>query len=62
MKKGQLNVDYKGRRIAFNNSEKLVGQAVRYTTIDYAAVVSYAAKAANLNRALKWRWRPYSTP
>ena len=48
MKKGQLNVDYKGRRIAFNNSEKLVGQAVRYTTIDYASVVSYAAKAANV--------------
>ena len=48
MKKGQLNVDYKGRRIAFNNSEKLVGQAVRYTTIDYASVVSYASKAANV--------------
>ncbi len=48
MKKGQLNVDYKGRRIAFNDSEKLVGQAVRYTTIDYASVVSYAAKAANV--------------
>jgi len=48
MQKGQLNVDYKGRRIAFNNSEKLVGQAVRYTTIGYAAIVSYAAKAANV--------------
>ena len=48
MKKGQLNVGYKGRRIAFNNTEKLVGQVIRYTTIAYAAIVAYAAKAAGV--------------
>ena len=48
MKKGQVNIGYKGRRIAFNNSEKLVGQIVRYTTIAYAAIVAYAAKAAGV--------------
>ena len=48
MKKGQVNIDYKGRRIAFSNSEKLVGQAVRYTTIPYAAIIAYAAKAAGV--------------
>ena len=48
MKKGQVNIGYKAQHIAFNNTEKLVGQADRYTTIDYASVVSYAAKAANV--------------
>ena len=35
MKKGQLNIKYKPRRIAFNNTEKLVGTTDRYSTIDY---------------------------
>ena len=46
MKKGQINVGYKGRRIAFNGQTKLVGQADRYSTIDYKAITAYAAKAA----------------
>ena len=46
MKKGQLNINYKGRRIAFNNQEKLVGSTDRYSTIDYQSIVQYAAKAA----------------
>lgn len=46
MKKGQINIGYAGRRIAFNGTEKLVGSAERYSTIDYAAIVAYAAKAA----------------
>lgn len=46
MKKGQINVGYKPRRIAYNNSEKLVGSAERYSTIGYDAIVAYAAKAA----------------
>lgn len=46
VKKGQINIGYKGRRIAFNGQEKLVGQADRYSTIPYAAIVAYAAKAA----------------
>ena len=46
MKKGQINIDYKARRLAFNNTEKLVGSADRYSTIDYEAIVAYAAKAA----------------
>lgn len=46
VKKGQINIGFKGRRIAFNGSEKLVGQAERYSTIDYASIISYAAKAA----------------
>lgn len=46
MKKGQINVGYKGRRIAFDGSTKLVGQADRYSTIDYKAITAYAAKAA----------------
>ena len=45
-KKGQINVAYKGRRIAFNGQEKLIGQASRYSTIGYDAIVAYAAKAA----------------
>lgn len=48
MKKGQVNVGYKGRVIGFNNSEKLVGQALRYSTIAYAALIAYAAKAAGV--------------
>lgn len=46
MKKGQINVGYKARRIAYNNTEKLIGSAERYSTIDYGAIVAYAAKAA----------------
>lgn len=46
MKKGKINVGYKGRRIAFSGQTKLVGQAERYSTIDYAAITAYAAKAA----------------
>lgn len=46
MKKGQINVGYKGRRIAFDGSTKLVGKAERYSTIDYKAITAYAAKAA----------------
>ncbi len=48
MKKGQFNVGYKGRRIAFNNTEKLVGQAIRYSTITFSAIIAYAAKAAGV--------------
>ena len=46
MKKGQLNINYKPRRIAFNNTEKLVGTTDRYSTIDYRSIIQYAAKAA----------------
>ena len=45
-KKGQINIGYKARRIGFNDTEKLVGQASRYSTIGYDAIVAYAAKAA----------------
>ena len=48
MEKGQVNIDYKKRRIAYNNTERLVGQAIRYTTIPYASVISYAAQAAGV--------------
>ena len=46
VKKGQINIGYKGRRIAYSGSEKLVGQAERYSTIDYQSIIAYAAKAA----------------
>ena len=45
-KKGQVKIGFKVRRIGYNDTEKLVGQAHRYTTIGYDAVVAYAAKAA----------------
>lgn len=48
MKKGQVNIGYRGRRIAFANKESLVGRADRYSTIEYAAIVAYAAKAAHV--------------
>ena len=48
---GQVNISYKKRRIAYDDSEKLVGQAVRYSTIPYASVISYAAQAANVSEA-----------
>lgn len=46
MKKGQINIQYSGRRIGFSGEEKLIGQAERYSTIAYDAIVAYAAKAA----------------
>lgn len=46
MKKGQINIAYKGRKIGFNGQDKLVGRADRYSTINYQSVVAYAAKAA----------------
>ena len=46
MKKGQINIAYKGRKIGFNGKEQLVGRADRYSTIEYAALIEYAAKAA----------------
>ena len=46
MKKGQININYKPRNIAILNKEALVGQADRYSTIEYKAIVAYAAKAA----------------
>ena len=45
-KKGQINIGYKARRIGFKDTEKLIGQASRYSTIEYDAIVAYAAKAA----------------
>ena len=48
MKKGIVNIDYRGRVIGLNNSEKLIGHAVRYSTIAYAAIIAYAAKAAGV--------------
>ena len=48
MKKGKVKVDYSGRHIGFDNDEKLVGQPVRYSTIDYPDVIAYAAKAAGV--------------
>ena len=44
MVKGQVNIGYKKRRIAYNDSEMLVGQAMRYSTIPYESVVSYASQ------------------
>ena len=49
--KGQINIGYKRRRIAYNNTEMLVGQSDRYSTIPYASVISYAAQAANVSEA-----------
>lgn len=46
MKKGQVNVGYAPKKVAFLNTEKLVGSADRYSTIDYKSIVAYAAKAA----------------
>ena len=46
IKKGQFKIGYKARRIGYNDTEKLVGLASRYSTIDYNSVVGYAAKAA----------------
>ena len=46
IKKGQFKIGYKARRIGYNDTEKLVGKANRYSTIDYDSVVGYAAKAA----------------
>ena len=46
MKKGQININYAPRNIAILNKEALVGQADRYSTIEYNAIVAYAAKAA----------------
>jgi nucleoid DNA-binding protein len=48
---GQVNISYKKRRIAYDDTEKLVGQAVRYSTIPYASVISYAAQAAHVSEA-----------
>lgn len=45
-KKGQFKVGFKARRIGYNDTEKLVGQANRYSTISYGEIVAYAAKAA----------------
>lgn len=46
VKKGQVKIGYQGRRLGFDGSERLVGQANRYSTISYQAIVAYAAKAA----------------
>ena len=46
MKKGQININYAPRNIAILNKEALVGQADRYSTSEYKAIVAYAAKAA----------------
>ena len=48
MKKGQVNIGFKNQSIGFNNSEKLVGKADRYTTIPYSSIVAYAAQAAHV--------------
>ena len=48
MVKGQVNIGYKRRRIAYNDTEMLVGQAKRYSTIPYESVVSYASQAAGV--------------
>lgn len=46
MKKGQININYAPRNIAILNKEALVGQADRYSTIEYKSIIAYAAKAA----------------
>ncbi len=51
MEKGQVNISFKKRRIAYNNTEMLVGQSDRYSTISYASVVSYAAQAAGVQES-----------
>ena len=48
MEKGQVNINFKKQHIAYNDTEKLVGKAMRYSTISYADVVSYAARAASV--------------
>lgn len=48
MEKGQVNINFKKRRIAYNDTEKLVGRAKRYSTIPYSDVISYAAQAASV--------------
>ena len=47
MKKGQININYAPRNIAILNKEALVGQADRYSTIEYKAIIAYAAKAGD---------------
>ena len=47
MKKGQINIGYKARKVGFmDGNEKLIGLADRYSTIDYKSIIAYAAKAA----------------
>ena len=48
MEKGQININFKKCRIAYDDTEKLVGRAVRYSTIPYPEVISYAAQAASV--------------
>ena len=48
MEKGQININFKKCRIAYDDTEKLVGRAVRYTTIPYSEVIAYAAQAASV--------------
>lgn len=48
MEKGQVKINFKKCRIAYSDTEKLVGRAVRYSTISYSDVISYAAQAASV--------------
>ena len=48
MEKGQINIGYKKRRIAYNDTEMLVGQSNRYSTISYESTIAYAAQAAGI--------------
>lgn len=51
MGKGKININYKKCRIAYSDTEMLVGRAVRYSTIPYSSIISYAAQAASVPEA-----------
>lgn len=48
MARGQVIINFKKCRIAFDDTEKLVGRAVNYRTIPYSEIISYAAQAASV--------------
>ena len=48
MARGQVIINFKKCRIAYDDTEKLVGRAVNYRTIPYSEVISYAAQAASV--------------
>ncbi|MBO4891024.1 MAG: hypothetical protein J5502_00295 [Prevotella sp.] len=48
MARGQVIINFKKCRIAYDDTEKLVGRAVNYRTIPYSEIISYAAQAASV--------------
>lgn len=48
MPKGKIKVNFTKRNLAYSGETVLVGTPDRYSTIDYASIVAYAAKAAHV--------------